>query len=85
MDQRRTGADCARGAHNRWQYLVIDRDQLRRVARLGFRRGNDDSDALADIADALDGEWRPLSSWPTSCLPRGIWSSGVSAGGAWQM
>ena len=42
-------------AYDGRRYLVIDREQLGRIARLGFRRGNDDSDALADIAHALDG------------------------------
>jgi hypothetical protein len=52
MDQWRIGADRIRGIHHRGQDLVIDRHQLRRIARLRFGRGDHDGDALADIAHA---------------------------------
>ena len=60
MDQGCAGADRVLGAHHGGQHLVVDRDQFRGVARqcLGF--GNDDRDALADMAHAIVCQWRAL-------------------------
>jgi hypothetical protein len=54
MDQRCTGADRVLGVHDRAQHFVIDRHQLRRIARQRFCRGDHDGDALAHIAHAID-------------------------------
>ena len=62
MDQRRAGPHCILGAHHRGQHLVIDRHQLRRIARQCFRRGDHDRDALADIAHAILRQRRKLGA-----------------------
>ena len=62
MDQWRIGADRILGMHHRGQDLVIDRHQLRRIARLRFGRGDHDRDALADIAHAALRQRRALGA-----------------------
>ena len=49
-------------ASPRGQHLVIDRHQLRRVARQCFRRGDDDGNALTDIAHAILRQRRKLGA-----------------------
>ena len=53
---RRAGLHRVGRAHHGRQDLVIDLDQLGRVAALRLARGDDDGDALADIAHAVDRE-----------------------------
>jgi hypothetical protein len=53
VHHRRAAAHGVLGAHDRGENVVIDRDELRRVARLGFGRGDDDGNAFADIAHAI--------------------------------
>ena len=62
MDQWRAGPHCILGAHHRGQHLVIDRHQLRRIARQCFRRGDHDCDALADIAHTILRQRRKLGA-----------------------
>ena len=62
VDRRRTGANRVLGADHRRQHLVIDRDQLRRVARLRLARRDHDGDPLADIAHTILRQWRTLGA-----------------------
>ena len=62
MDQWRAGPHCILGAYHRGQHLVIDRHQLRRIARQCFRRGDHDCDALADIAHTILRQRRKLGA-----------------------
>jgi len=64
MDECATRAHSVRWAHEHRQHLVLDRYQFRRIARLGFRRGNHDLDALTDIAHAIPRQGRMLGAEP---------------------
>ena len=48
------------GRGHRGQRRVVDRDQLRRVLRLGQALGDDQRNGIADIAHAIDHQGRPL-------------------------
>jgi hypothetical protein len=56
MDQWRSSADRVLSAHHKREDFVIDGDQLCRIARLRFRRSDNDRDPLADIARAVLGQ-----------------------------
>ena len=50
MDQRRIGREGLRGRHDGRQRVVLDLQQLRRIARMVERVGRDHGDDVADMA-----------------------------------
>lgn len=62
MNRRRAGPHRVLGADDCGQRLVIDRDQLCRVVRLRFGRGDHDGDLLADIAHMILRQRRALGA-----------------------
>jgi hypothetical protein len=64
MDERCVRSRCILGLHHGGQHLVIDGDQLSRVARQFLRRGDYHCDALADVAHTVNRERRPLRAMP---------------------
>jgi hypothetical protein len=57
-DQRRVGVERAAGVDDRGQRVVLDVDELERVARRVLVRGDDERDLLALEADLVAGEHR---------------------------
>ena len=57
--ERRPGPGRGEGVDHCRQRLVVDRDQVGRIPRLGERLGHHHRNRIADVAHAVPGEYRP--------------------------